>query len=175
MIFGEIPRNFHQNRWKNQRKLLENNDFSENSRKNAKKFYEILQIFSLSTGAKECQSCRSRKMLKYVNQKGRGGLFTKSRFFGSGKGQRDTSTTRAPRHHFCDAVTTRAPRHHHCDAVTAPAPMRPHLCDLYSCIPELLRLLHCDPRLLLVACMLLSEGRKPAALALDAPQEPAAA
>ena len=65
MIFGEIPRNFHQNRWKNQRKLLENSDFSENSRKNAKKFYEILLRFSLSTGAKECQSCRSRKMLKY--------------------------------------------------------------------------------------------------------------
>ena len=37
---------------------------SENSRKNAKKFYEILLRFSLSTGAKECQSCRSRKMLK---------------------------------------------------------------------------------------------------------------
>ena len=33
-------------------------------RKNAKKFYEILLRFSLSTGAKECQSCRSRKMLK---------------------------------------------------------------------------------------------------------------
>ena len=64
MIFGEIPRKFHQNQWKNQRKLLENNDFSENSRKNSKKFYEILQRFSLSTGAKECQSCRSWKMLK---------------------------------------------------------------------------------------------------------------
>merc|ERR1712139_323376 len=36
----------------------------QNSRKNAKKFYEILLRFSLSTGAKECQSCRSRKMLK---------------------------------------------------------------------------------------------------------------
>ena len=64
MIFGEIPRNFHQNRWKNQQKLFENNNFSENPRKNAKKFYENLLRFSLSTGAKECQYCRSRKMLK---------------------------------------------------------------------------------------------------------------
>ena len=40
------------------------NLFSENPRKNAKKFYENLLGFSLSTGAKECQYCRYRKMLK---------------------------------------------------------------------------------------------------------------
>ena len=64
MIFCEIPRKFHQNQGKNQQKLFENSDFSEILRKNAEKFYEILLRFLLSTGAKECQSCRSRKMLK---------------------------------------------------------------------------------------------------------------
>ena len=73
-----------------------------------------------------CEPCKSRKMLKYVNQKGRGGLFTKSRFFGSGRGQRNTSTTRPLRHHHC-ALTTAIPP-------LRPLPLRP--------LP--LRPLHCD-------------------------------
>ena len=40
------------------------NRFCRNSRKNAKKFDEFLLNFLNLRGAKECKSCRSRKMLK---------------------------------------------------------------------------------------------------------------
>ena len=62
--FCEIPRKFDQNRWKNRWNSLKNSDFCRKFSKNPKKFDEILLRFSISSGAKVWQSCRSRKILQ---------------------------------------------------------------------------------------------------------------
>ena len=62
--FCEIPRKFDQNRWKNRWNSLKNSDVCGNFSKNPKKFDEILLRFSISSGAKVWQSCRSRKILQ---------------------------------------------------------------------------------------------------------------
>ena len=63
-IFREMPINFHQNRWKIPWKLLKNSDFCRNFNRNLKKLIEFLLRFWIWSGAKDCKSCRSRKMLQ---------------------------------------------------------------------------------------------------------------
>ena len=66
-IFGEILKKFHQTRCKFEWNVLKNSDlqFAQKcEQKCEEKFDEFLLKFCDLSGAKDCKSCRSRKMLK---------------------------------------------------------------------------------------------------------------